>query len=49
MPKVAVIGSANMDLTVKLERLPQLGETVSGRECYTSFGGKGANQAVAAH
>lgn len=49
MPKVAVIGSANMDLTVKLERLPQLGETVSGGECYTSFGGKGANQAVAAH
>jgi ribokinase len=49
VPKVVVIGSANMDLTVRLERLPQLGETVSGGECYTSFGGKGANQAVAAH
>jgi ribokinase len=49
MPKVIVIGSANMDLTVRLERLPQLGETVSGGEFYTSFGGKGANQAVAAH
>jgi ribokinase len=47
--KVVVIGSANMDLTVRLERLPQLGETVSGGEFYTSFGGKGANQAVAAH
>ena len=49
MPKVVVIGSANTDLTVRLERLPQLGETVSGGEFYTSFGGKGANQAVAAH
>jgi len=49
MPKVIVIGSANMDLTVRVERLPQLGETVSAGEFYTSFGGKGANQAVAAH
>ncbi|UCC66344.1 MAG: ribokinase [Deltaproteobacteria bacterium] len=49
MPKVVVIGSANVDLTVKVDRLPQLGETVSGGEFYTSFGGKGANQAVAAH
>lgn len=49
MPKLVVIGSANVDLTVRLDRLPQLGETVSGGEFYTSFGGKGANQAVAAH
>jgi ribokinase len=49
MPKVVVIGSANVDLTVRVERLPQLGETVSGGEFYTSFGGKGANQAVAAY
>ena len=49
MSKVVVIGSANVDLTVRLERLPQLGETVPGGEFYTSFGGKGANQAVAAH
>lgn len=49
MPRVVVIGSANVDLTVRLDRLPQLGETVSGGEFYTSFGGKGANQAVAAH
>ena len=49
MPRVVVIGSANVDLTVRVERLPHLGETVSGGEFYTSFGGKGANQAVAAH
>ncbi len=49
MPKVVVIGSANRDLTCKVDHLPQEGETVSGGEFYTSFGGKGANQAVAAH
>jgi ribokinase len=48
MPHVIVIGSANRDLTVRLEHLPRIGETVSGGEYYTSFGGKGANQAVAA-
>jgi ribokinase len=47
--KVVVIGSANVDLTVKVNRLPEAGETVSEGEFYTSFGGKGANQAVAAH
>lgn len=46
--RVVVIGSANVDFTVKMDRLPKLGETVSGGEFYTSFGGKGANQAVAA-
>jgi ribokinase len=49
MSRVIVIGSSNRDLTVRLERLPRIGETVSGGEFYTSFGGKGANQALAAH
>ncbi len=49
MSRVIVIGSSNRDLTVRLERLPRVGETVSGGDYYTSFGGKGANQAVAAH
>ncbi len=48
MSRVFVIGSSNLDLTVRLDRLPQVGETVSGGEFYQSFGGKGANQAVAA-
>jgi len=48
MSKVVVIGSANVDFTVRVERLPKPGETVSGGEFYTSFGGKGANQAIAA-
>jgi ribokinase len=43
-----VIGSANVDFTVKVERLPQVGETVSGGDFRLSFGGKGANQALAA-
>lgn len=48
MPKILVIGSANVDYAVRLDRLPQKGETVSGGEFYGAFGGKGANQAVAA-
>ena len=48
MPKVIVLGSANLDFTVAVERLPTVGETVLGQEFYQSYGGKGANQAVAA-
>jgi ribokinase len=48
-PHILVIGSANVDFTVKVERLPQVGETVSGGEFLLSYGGKGANQALAAH
>ena len=46
---ILVIGSANVDFTVKVERLPQVGETVSGGDFLLSYGGKGANQALAAH
>ncbi len=48
MPNLLVIGSSNLDLTIRLDRLPVVGETVSGGEFYQSFGGKGANQAIAA-
>jgi ribokinase len=48
MPKVVVIGSANVDFTVTVDRLPAPGETVLGGSFYHALGGKGANQAVAA-
>jgi ribokinase len=47
-PRIGVIGSTNMDLTTTVERMPVWGETVLARHFETSFGGKGANQAVAA-
>jgi len=43
-----VLGSINIDLVVRGRTLPQPGETVGGGEFYRAFGGKGANQAVAA-
>ncbi|WP_280701390.1 ribokinase [Kitasatospora sp. GP82] len=45
---VIVVGSLNMDLTVRVPRLPTPGETVSGADAVQGAGGKGANQAVAA-
>ncbi|MBS0419540.1 MAG: ribokinase [Proteobacteria bacterium] len=47
-PRVAVVGSANTDLITHGERFPRPGETVFGQRFEISFGGKGANQAVAA-
>jgi len=47
-PKIVVIGSANTDMVVKVEHLPEPGETVLGGDYIQSRGGKGANQAVAA-
>ena len=48
MNNVVVIGSLNIDLVTKIERLPLRGETISIIDQTTNFGGKGANQAVAA-
>ena len=45
---IVVLGGLNLDLVVETERLPRAGETFEGRRFYTSGGGKGANQAVAA-
>ena len=47
-PRIAVIGSANVDFIMQVERLPDAGETVTDGVFQQTFGGKGANQAVAA-
>jgi ribokinase len=46
-PKIVVVGSVNLDLVVRVERLPEAGETVGGATFARVPGGKGANQAVA--
>lgn len=48
MARVVVLGSANTDLVLRVERLPAPGETVLGGAIERLAGGKGANQAVAA-
>ena len=47
-PHIVVVGSANVDLTTFTDAFPRPGETIFGREFHLGFGGKGANQAVAA-
>jgi ribokinase len=47
-PELTVVGSINLDLVARVERLPRAGETVSGATFDRFPGGKGANQAVAA-
>jgi ribokinase len=47
-PKVIVLGSLNMDISVTVPRLPGPGATVLGSAAQFTPGGKGANQAVAA-
>lgn len=45
---IVVVGSANVDYIMQVPHLPQKGETVAGSGFSQTFGGKGANQAVAA-
>ncbi len=46
--KITVLGSNMVDLVTYMERLPRKGETLVGKDFEIGFGGKGANQAVAA-
>jgi len=46
--RLTVVGSVNLDLVARAERLPRPGETVTGATFTEIPGGKGANQAVAA-
>jgi ribokinase len=48
MTRVAIVGSANVDLTTFSDVFPRPGETLFGQRFDLGFGGKGANQAVAA-
>jgi ribokinase len=48
MKKITVIGSSNVDMIIKSDRLPKPGETVGNGVFVKVNGGKGANQAVAA-
>jgi ribokinase len=47
-PEITVVGSINLDLVARCERLPRPGETVTDAQFARHPGGKGANQAVAA-
>lgn len=47
-PRIAVVGSANTDLITFSDVFPRAGETVLGKSFDLGFGGKGANQAIAA-
>jgi ribokinase len=47
-PRIAVVGSANIDLTTFADHFPKPGETIFGQKFDLGFGGKGGNQAVAA-
>ena len=46
--KIAIVGSANVDLITFNDTFPRPGETIFGKKFDLGFGGKGANQAVAA-
>ena len=46
--KIVVVGSSNIDMVIKGDKIPRPGETVIGGDFFKAAGGKGANQAVAA-
>jgi ribokinase len=48
MPVITVLGSLNTDMVTRTERVPNGGETVQAKSFEVGWGGKGANQAVAA-
>jgi len=48
VPSVVCIGSLNVDLVVRLARMPGVGETVTGHDLERHLGGKGLNQSLAA-
>jgi ribokinase len=47
-PKIVVIGSLNVDHTLRVPHLPAPGETLTASDSFTCLGGKGGNQALAA-
>lgn len=46
--KILVLGSSNVDFILRVPRFPKPGETILGENLVTVYGGKGANQAIAA-
>ncbi|MBU3143580.1 ribokinase [Clostridium sp. CF012] len=48
MNKICILGSLNLDIVLKVENMPKIGETIFAKSLTTMPGGKGANQAVAA-
>ncbi|KGQ54818.1 Ribokinase [Gallibacterium anatis] len=48
MQKLTILGSINADHVIQVPHFPQPGETLSGQNYHIVYGGKGANQAVAA-
>ncbi len=46
--KILVVGSSNIDFIIRIPRFHGPGETILGQDLVTAYGGKGANQAIAA-
>ena len=46
--KILILGSSNVDLVLRIPRFHRPGETIMSQDLVTVFGGKGANQAIAA-